>query len=82
MSYIKYNQFQNKKYNGARCVIFYSHNSQNQIQMQIIEILRKNEQNKTSNTPNKVTVTTVLHSEEEKQAIFHFNRDRRFTITE
>lgn len=47
-----------------------------------VEYTTKNEQNKTSNTPNRVTVTTVTHSEEEKKAILHFNRDRRFTITE
>ena len=47
-----------------------------------VEHTTKNEQDKTSNTPNRVTVTTVTHSEEEKQAILHFNRDRRFTITE
>lgn len=47
-----------------------------------VEYTTKNKENKTSNTPNRVTVTTVTHSEEEKKAILHFNRDRRFTITE
>jgi hypothetical protein len=30
----------------------------------------------------KVKITTIIHSEDEKKAILHFNRDRRFTITE
>lgn len=30
----------------------------------------------------KVKITTIIHSEDEKKAILHFNRDRRFSITE
>lgn len=30
----------------------------------------------------KVKITTIIHTEDEKKAILHFNRDRRFTITE
>ena len=31
---------------------------------------------------NKVTTTTITHTTDEKNAILHFNADKRFTITE
>lgn len=41
----------------------------------------RNQEIRTSAYRN-ITVTTVSYSQAETNAIMHFNRDRRFTITE